>query len=594
MSNNDRFLWKISGEQGEGIDSTGHIFAYNAFKNGFYISSYRKYSSRIKGGNTTFEVLFSNQEVYARSKKLNVLIALNEKSILISREQINENTFIIYDDATNIENIDNVKAIKVALPLAKISREITGNALSKNMVALGASLGVFKNLSYDYIFKQIEKRFAKKSTTIVENNKKAFLEGYNLVKNYLNQNNLQEIVVPLGNNKKMSLLTGNEALTLGMLYSGVKYFAGYPITPASGILEMMIKNIKDFGGVAIQTEDEISAINSVIGASIAGVRAATATSGPGFSLMIEAIGYAYMTETPVVIIDVMRGGPSTGLPTKTEDSDILNVVFSGHGDIEKIVLFPSNPYEMFIFANTAFNLAEKYQLPVIILSDLNLGENVYTTNYIDLDKIDIKIDRGKYINNITKNQFLNNLNGQLNRYAITDDGISYRIIPGTSGFAYQISGNEHDEEGFITENKDIRHNMMLKRKRKLQNFNEYYLDYIDIGDNPKFAFISYGFNFYYLLDVLKELYRKTNISTRLIKIITIYPFPINQIEKLLNDTDKVIFFEQNMLGQLRRLYYMFNGSKESLLINKFDGDPFYFEDLYEQVYQTVFNKVKTY
>ncbi|MGC8733943.1 MAG: 2-oxoacid:acceptor oxidoreductase subunit alpha [bacterium] len=594
MSNNDRFLWKISGEQGEGIDSTGHIFAYNAFKNGFYISSYRKYSSRIKGGNTTFEVLFSNQEVYARSKKLNVLIALNEKSILISREQINENTFIIYDDATNIENIDNVKAIKVALPLAKISREITGNALSKNMVALGASLGVFKNLSYDYIFKQIEKRFAKKSTTIVENNKKAFLEGYNLVKNYLNQNNLQEIVVPLGNNKKMSLLTGNEALTLGMLYSGVKYFAGYPITPASGILEMMIKNIKDFGGVAIQTEDEISAINSVIGASIAGVRAATATSGPGFSLMIEAIGYAYMTETPVVIIDVMRGGPSTGLPTKTEDSDILNVVFSGHGDIEKIVLFPSNPYEMFIFANTAFNLAEKYQLPVIILSDLNLGENVYTTNYIDLDKIDIKIDRGKYINNITKNQFLNNLNGQLNRYAITDDGISYRIIPGTSGFAYQISGNEHDEEGFITENKDIRHNMMLKRKRKLQNFNEYYLDYIDIGDNPKFAFISYGFNFYYLLDVLKELYRKTNISTRLIKIITIYPFPINQIEKLLNDTDKVIFFEQNMLGQLRRLYYMFNGSKESLLINKFDGDSFYFEDLYEQVYQTVFNKVKTY
>lgn len=595
MSDNKKFLWKISGEQGEGIDSTGHIFAYNAFKNGFYISSYRKYSSRIKGGNTTFEVLFSDQEVYARSKVLNVLIALDEKTILISKEQINENTFIIYDDSTNIQNIDNINAIKIALPLAKIAREVTGNALSKNMVALGASLAVFKNLSYDYIFKQIEKRFAKKSTNIVENNKKAFLEGYNLVKNYINQNNLQEILVPnnLGNNKRMSLLTGNEALTLGMLYSGVKYFAGYPITPASSILEMMIKNIKDFGGVAIQTEDEISAINSVIGASIAGVRSATATSGPGFSLMVEAIGYAYMTETPVVIIDVQRGGPSTGLPTKTEDSDILNVVFCGHGDIEKIVLFPSNPYEMFIFANTAFNLAEKYQLPVIILSDLNLGENVYTTDYIDLNKIDIKIDRGKYVNNNTKDYFLNNLNGELNRYAITDDGISYRIIPGTYGFPYQISGNEHDEEGFITENKDIRNNMMLKRKRKLQNFNEYYLDYVDIGDNPNFAFISYGFNFYYLLDVLKEFYKKTNVSTRLIKIITIYPFPINQIEKLLNNVNRVIFFEQNMLGQLRKLYYMFNGSKESLLINKFDGEPFYFEDLYEQVYQTIFNKVKT-
>ncbi len=594
MSDTEKFLWKISGEQGEGIDSTGHIFAYNAFKNGFYISSYRKYSSRIKGGNTTFEVLFSQDEVYARSKNLNILIALDEKAVLISKEQINKNTFIIYDDSANIEEIDFIEAIKIKLPLSKIAREITGSALSKNMVALGASLAVFKNLNYEYIFKQIEKRFAKKSLNIVENNKKAFLEGYNLVKNYINQNNLKEIVLSnISNNKRMSLLTGNEALTLGMLYAGVKYFAGYPITPASSILEMMIKNIKDFGGVAVQTEDEISAINSAIGASIAGVRSATATSGPGFSLMIEAIGYAYMTETPIVIVDVQRGGPSTGLPTKTEDSDIFNVVFAGHGDIEKIVLFPSNPYEMFIYANTAFNLAEKYQLPVIILSDLNLAENVYTTNYIDLEQIDIKINRGKYINNETKGKYLDNLNGQLNRYSITDDGISYRIIPGTPGFSYQISGNEHDQEGFITENKETRYNMMLKRKRKLENFNEYYIDHIDIGLNPTIAFISYGFNFYYLLDVLKKLHNETNISFRLIKIITIYPFPIEKMEKLIENMQSVVFFEQNMLGQLRRLYYMFNGTKNSLLINKFDGEPFYFEDLYEQIYKLIFTNVKT-
>ncbi|MCX7870329.1 MAG: 2-oxoacid:acceptor oxidoreductase subunit alpha [bacterium] len=593
MSDSIKFLWKISGEQGEGIDSTGHIFAYNAFKNGFHISSYRKYSSRIKGGNTTFEVLFSENEVHARSKNLNVLIALDEKAILISKEQINKDTFIIYDESTNIEGINDVEAIKIQLPLSKIAREITGNTLSRNMVALGASLAIFKNLNYEHIFKQIEKRFSKKSMNVVENNKKAFLEGYNLVKNYINQNNLKEIIIPsISNNKRMSLLTGNEALTLGMLYAGVKYFSGYPITPASSILEMMIKNIKDFGGVAIQTEDEISAINSAIGASIAGVRAATATSGPGFSLMVEAIGYAYMTETPIVIIDVQRGGPSTGLPTKTEDSDILNVVFCGHGDIEKIVLFPSNPYEMFVYANVAFNLAEKYQLPVIVLSDLNLAENVYTTNYINLEQIDIKINRGKYVNNDTKEQYLANFNGELNRYSITDDGISYRIIPGTAGFSYQISGNEHDEEGFITENKEVRHNMMLKRKRKLQNFNEYYVDHIDIGLNPKVAFIAYGFNFYYLLDVLKELHNKTNVPVRLIKVITIYPFPIEKIEKLIDNMEKVVFFEQNMLGQLRRLYYMFNGTKSSLLINKFDGEPFYFEDLYEQVYKLIFTNVK--
>lgn len=375
-----------------------------------------------------------------------------------------------------------------------------------------------------------------------------------------------------------------------MLYAGVKYFAGYPITPASSILEMMVKNIGNFGGVAVQTEDEISAINSVIGASIAGVRSATATSGPGFSLMVEALGYAYATETPIVVIDIQRGGPSTGLPTKTEDSDILNVVFCGHGDIEKIVIFPSNPYEMFIFANIAFNLAEKYQLPVILLSDLNLGENVYTTEYINLDNIEILIERGKYVDNKTKDKYLKDLNGELNRYAITDDGISYRIIPGTEGFSYQISGNEHDQNGFITENKEIRYKMMLKRRKKLENFKEYYIDYVDIGDNPKIAFISYGFNFYYLLDAIRKLHKDTNLSFRLIKVITIYPFPIKQIEELISFMEKVIFFEQNMLGQLRKIYYMFRGSKDSLLINKFDGEPFYLEDLYDKIYEIIFTK----
>ena len=575
------YSWKISGEQGEGIDSTGHIFAFNVFKNGFKLSTYRKYSSRIKGGNTTFEVFFSDEPVFCRLKKIDVLIALDERAIIVSNEQITPKTVVIFEDIKSILDLDKIECIKLSIPLSKIAKDITGNTLSKNMVALGASIAIFENLDYSYVLKQIESRFGRKSVELAEKNKQAFLEGYRIAKEFLNSNNYEFLRLPkVINGEPMMLLSGNEALTMGALASGCKYFAGYPITPASSILEMMIKNIKDFGGVAIQTEDEISAINSVIGASLAGVRAMTATSGPGLSLMTEAIGYAYMTETPVVVANIQRGGPSTGLPTKTEDSDILMSVFLGHGDTEKIVIFPSDPYEMFIYGFEAFNLAEKYQIPVIILSDLNLGENVYTTRYISDQLIEsLKIDRGKFIDKYS--------NEKINRYQITEDGISYRIMPSIKGLQFQTSGNEHDERGFITENTTIRKEMVEKRMRKLKNFKEYYLDFEDIGNSPKFAIISYGMNYHCVKQVVKEIFKNKSYSFRLIKPITFYPFPIEKIENLIKDMDGIIFIEQNYLGQFRRLYYAFGGKKDSNLINNYDGNPLYFEDLYNLILNQV-------
>lgn len=580
-----QYVWKISGEQGEGIDSSGHIFAFNAFKNGFKIATYRKYSSRIKGGNTTFEVIFSNKPVFTRIKKLDVLVALDQNSIRASKEQIKPDTFIVFDSDLNLNSIDEVEAEKLPIPLTKIAREITGSAISKNMVAMGASLAIFENMDYSYVFNQIERRFSKKSQELVDKNKRAFLEGYKIAKELILSKGYKFKTVSKvsTNSEKMMLITGNEALCMGTLAAGCKYFAGYPITPASSILENMVKNIENFGGVAVQTEDEISAINSVIGAALAGVRSMTATSGPGLSLMVEAIGYAYATETPIVIANIQRGGPSTGLPTKTEDADILMTLFMGHGDTEKIVIFPSDPYEMFIFGFEAFNLAEKYQLPVIILSDLNLGENAFTTKYISDEVLEkLKIDRGKFINS---ENGINTI--KILRYQDVEDGISPRIMIGTKGLQFQTSGNEHDESGLITENKNIRKRMVEKRMRKLSNFNEYYLSFEDLGSNPEVSIISYGITYHSVREVAEKISADHGYGFRLIKPIVFYPFPIKKIEELVKDSKILIFVEQNYLGQFRKLYYMFGGTKNSELINKYDGEPFYFEDLYDLIVSKV-------
>ncbi len=580
-----QYVWKISGEQGEGIDSTGHIFAMNVFRNGFELATYRKYSSRIKGGNTTFEVRFSENPVFARVKKLDVLIAFDENAILVSKEQIKSSTIVIFDEQSGITDLDKVDCIKLAIPLSKIARDITGTAISKNMVSLGASIALFDGMDYSYVMDQIEKRFSKKSMEIVEKNKRAFLEGYNFAKKFLSDNSILPYKVVKGKDGvKRMIMSGNEGLAMGALAAGCKYFAGYPITPASSILEFMVKNIGNFGGVAVQTEDEISAINSVIGASLAGVRAMTATSGPGFSLMVEAIGYAYMTETPIVIANIQRGGPSTGLPTKTEDGDILMSLFLGHGDTEKIVIFPSNPYEMFVYTFQAFNLAEKYQLPVIILSDLQLGENVYTTKYIDDSLLDeLKVDRGKYVDYEP--------NERLYRYQFTEDGISYRIIPSVKGLQFQTSGNEHNEKGFITENSSIRKKMVEKRMRKLANFNDYFFEFEDIGSNPKVAIVAYGINYHFVKEVCVEINKSEGVSFRLVKPVVLYPFPIEKMEGALEGMDNIIFVEQNYFGQLRRLYYMFGGKNKSVLINKYDGEPFFFEDLYQSIKEKLYSKV---
>lgn len=580
-----QYVWKISGEQGEGIDSTGHIFAMNVFRSGFELATYRKYSSRIKGGNTTFEVRFSENPVFARVKKLDVLIAFDENAILVSKEQIKSSTIVIFDDQSGITDLDKVDCIKLAIPLSKIARDITGTAISKNMVSLGASIALFDGMDYSYVMDQIEKRFSKKSMEIVEKNKRAFLEGYNFAKKFLSDNSILPYKVVKGKDGvKRMIMSGNEGLVMGALAAGCKYFAGYPITPASSILESMVKNIGNFGGVAVQTEDEISAINSVIGASLAGVRAMTATSGPGFSLMVEAIGYAYMTETPIVIANIQRGGPSTGLPTKTEDGDILMSLFLGHGDTEKIVIFPSNPYEMFVYTFQAFNLAEKYQLPVIILSDLQLGENVYTTKYIDDSLLDeLKVDRGKYVDYEP--------NERLYRYQFTEDGISYRIIPSVKGLQFQTSGNEHNEKGFITENSSIRKRMVEKRMRKLADFNDYFFEFEDIGSNPKVAIVAYGINYHFVKEVCIEINKSEGVGFRLVKPVVLYPFPIEKIEGALEGMDNIIFVEQNYFGQLRKLYYMFGGKNKSVLISKYDGEPFFFEDLYQSIKEKLYSKV---
>ncbi|MEO0276448.1 MAG: 2-oxoacid:acceptor oxidoreductase subunit alpha, partial [candidate division WOR-3 bacterium] len=340
-----------------------------------------------------------------------------------------------------------------------------------------------------------------------------------------------------------------------------RFFSGYPITPATEILEFLSKFMPKFDGIVLQMEDEIAAINAAIGAGIAGLRAMTATSGPGFSLMTEGISYAGMTETPVVIVDSQRAGPSTGMPTKFEQSDLFHAVFGGHGDIPRCVLAPSHPEEIFEFTNLAFNLAEKYQLPVILLLDQFLSQNLFTINIPEIDKF--YIERGK---------FLEEVNEEFKRFSFQEDGISNRTYLGQKIF--HITGVEHNEEGNITTYAVLRKKMSEKRFLKLNKLKKEMPEPLIFG-NGKNVIVTFGSTRLAIEEILDEFK-----SLKLVVIRGIYPIR-DDLKEILNG-EKIICIEQNLSGQLSFLIENIV-KREVIKILKYTGRPFYPEEIKEKI-----------
>ncbi len=571
--------WKIGGQAGDGIESTGEMFAYAASRYGLHLFTHRNFSSRIRGGYTSYEARLHHGRVLARYDTFDVLIALDQETIDRDIDDVRDTGVLIYDSTNYKPEMDGKhwKRLRAyGIPITDLAIGI-GSDIYRNTVAVGASCFLL-GLPIENVMEIITRMFGRKGSEVVESNRKALETGWAWAKENIGvQKDLRVEQVP---GRKLYLITGNEAIAMGAIRAGCRFFAGYPITPATSIMEFLIRHFPEYGGVAIQVEDEIAAIHAAIGAGYMGARSMTSSSGPGISLMTEALGLAGMTEIPVVLVDVQRAGPSTGLPTKHEQGDLSHAVFGGTGDIPRAVLAPGTVEECFEEVQRAFNLADRFQCPVLVLADEELCMNKQSVEKLNMDSV--PIDRGEIVYSV---------NAGYKRYLQTPTGVSPRVVPGAPGGAHVESGAEHAEEGRIIENPHLRRAMMEKRIRKLKHLAAHLPPPMLYGD-PKAETILVGFGST-TGPALEALGRFRNGDGRkaprgkkvaYLQLKALWPFQGEEVRKLLAPAKRVIVAESNATGQLARLLRSeMDGHDRIRSLLKYDGRPFRPSEIVEGV-----------
>ncbi|MCA1062450.1 2-oxoacid:acceptor oxidoreductase subunit alpha [Rossellomorea sp. AcN35-11] len=565
----EQLSWKVGGQQGEGIESTGEIFSMALNRLGYYLYGYRHFSSRIKGGHTNNKIRVSTTQVRAIADDLDILIAFDQETIDVNYKELHSDGVIIADEKFKPEKPEDTDASLYIIPFTQLATEL-GTSLMKNMVAVGATCAVL-NLDPDVFKEVVEEIFGRKGETVVEKNMEAIRQGFQKMKAELGSKVGSLQLKEADGNKRMFMI-GNDAIALGALAGGVRLMAAYPITPASEIMEYLIKKLPMVGGTVIQTEDEIAAATMAIGANYGGIRSFTASAGPGLSLMMEAIGLSGMTEQPLVVVDTQRGGPSTGLPTKQEQSDLMAMIYGTHGEIPKIVLAPSTVQEAFYDTVEAFNLAEEYQCPVIILSDLQLSLGKQTVEPLDYSKVEIR--RGKLVGNESD---LNELEAKkyFKRFEVTEDGVSPRVIPGMKNGIHHVTGVEHDETGKPSESPANRQAQMDKRMRKVENlrFNNPIHTHAPHEDAD---LLLVGFNS--TRGVIEEAMVRLEadgLKVNHAHVRLLHPFPSEDLEPLMQSAKKVVVIEHNATGQLADIIKMNVGYGNKITkMTKYDGTPY--------------------
>lgn len=572
--------WKVGGKQGEGIDSTGDIYAMTLHRMGYYVFTYRHFMSLIKGGHTNYKIRASNQSIRHHGDDVHVLVAFDQTTIEHNWNEMVEGGIVIYDSATFAAEKPSDRDVNLfGIPLTELAKQ-AGNAIMKNVVALGVSAAINK-LDVNAFRSVIEEKFGKKGAAVVESNMRALDLGYEY---FLQHHAVFFSAPPLPDGAKEATrlyASGNQAVGFGALAGGCRMAAAYPITPATEILYWLFKYFPKYGGVVVQAEDEIAAVNMAIGANFAGVRAMTSTSGPGFSLMMEALGLAGMSETPLVIVDVQRSGPSTGLPTKTEQSDLNEAVYGTHGEIERIVLTPRTVEECFLYTAEAFNLAEKYQCPVILLSDLYMGMSSQTIDGFPVEQV--THHRGKLISDAELSGLGEH---EYARYAtIVADGVSPRALPGQKNGRYVALGNEHNGIGLEVEDTQTRVSQVSKRQRKLANFRHQSGISVDGHEEAQLALIGFGSTFG-VLEEARETLEAEGMLVKHIHFSRILPFPTEEFRVAMTGVSKGLVVELNSSGQLAHVIRNFAGFHDQLEnCLKFDGDPISLREIMDRAHQ---------
>jgi 2-oxoglutarate ferredoxin oxidoreductase subunit alpha len=555
----------LCGEAGQGIQTVEQILTQVLKQSGYNVFSTKEYMSRIRGGANSTEIRVSSNRVSSFVNRIDILIPLSKGAIKHLEKRITHDTLIFGEKEDFEKECIPPECEIIDIPFSKIASEIGGNIYA-NIIAVGLVAGLLK-VERPIIDQYLEKRFSAKDKDIILRNIEAEKKGYEIGSKLLKSNGIQIEVQKNPQVKNEILLSGIEAVALGAIAGGCNFISSYPMSPSTGVLMFLAQHSKEFDIIAEQAEDEISAINMAIGAWYAGARGMVTTSGGGFALMVEGLSLAGMLETPVVIHLGQRPGPATGLPTRTEQADLEFVLSAGHGEFPRIIFAPGRIEDAFYLTQKAFNLADKYQIPVFILTDQYLVDSYYNIpslemSHIQIEKHILKTDR------------------DYKRYQITENGISPRGIPGFGEGLVSVDSDEHDEEGHITEDLDLRTKMVNKRLKKLELIKEEIIPPELYGSkNYKTLIVGWGSTYHVVKEAMEKLGRD---DVSFLHFKQVYPLPPDTSNYLKN-AQEIVIIENNATSQLGKLIKLHASFEIQKKILKYNGLPFYVEEVVENL-----------
>jgi len=552
----------IGGEAGQGISRSGMLLGKALMRAGFHCFGEIDYPSLIRGGHNFYRVRASSREVHSPTSHTDLLVALNEETVSIHLDSVNEGGGVIVDEKLGFDPGETGRGDVnfYPVPMMEIVKELEGPEIMRNTVALGAVAALI-GLSLDSLKDVVAETFEGRPR-IIEMNVEGLQRGWEYVVEY--DYGFRCNVEP-GERPERIWLTGNEAVALGAIAAGCRFYSAYPMTPASPVLHYMFAHDEDSGLAVVQTESEISAMLMAVGAGYAGVRSMTSTSGGGFCLMTEGLSMAAMTETPVVIMLGQRPGPSTGLATYSTQGDLLFAVYGAHGEFQRVVLAPGDVDQCFYMTAEAFNLAERLQIPVIVLTDKNVIESHKTTEPFDSSKV--KIDRGKLLTEWTGDE-------EYGRYRITEDGVSPRVLPGTMNALVLANSNEHLERGFSTSDSSLTKEMVDKRFRKTSHIKEAVeaLEPIRVygAEDPDVTLVGWGSTKGPALEAI-DMLKDKDVKARYVQVAVVEPFPGGLSQYL---KGKTILVENNRASPLGTLIKLNTGYSFEHVALRYDGRAF--------------------
>lgn len=577
------FALAIGGEAGQGIATPGDILARIFVRRGLSLNTYNAYQSIIRGGHIFLTVRISDRDIYSHGDKLDLLLCLNQ-------DTMNRHLGLMGPGARVVFNSDNITPGHASggvqacpMPVAELTK--SRNKLVQNTLAVGAVISLL-GVDFQVLEESLALRFQRQGQAVIDENVGVARAGYDYARaNFEPFPN----ALPVGP-KPLAVWSGNEALAMGGAAAGVKFYAAYPMSPSTGVLHWMAQNARNLGIMVRQVEDEIGVANMVIGAAHAGCRSMCATSGGGFALMSEAIGSAGMMEIPAVFINVQRAGPSTGVPTKTEQGDLWQVLGASQGDFERFIVAPTDALDAFNTVPELFNLVDKCQCPGIVISDLLISEGRFS---VDPDYINMhpKIDRGALITEASA------ANGYM-RYQNTDSGVSPRALPGVEGYVHVVATDEHDEDSTLISdeftNPHKRRKMVEKRARKFLNIaNEIEPPALEGPEDAEVTLIGWGSTYGVIKEAI-ELLKLEGVTANHLQLKWIVPFHAQAVTDILSRSKRTVVVENNFSGQFYRYLRSETGLSVNGHIRKYDGEPFVPHHIVDGVLEQLAGKTDRY